>query len=1334
MRNPQNRVDQAHELGVVSLVLAGLACWAGPSAAWLEAMPARRRSNQPAQSLAPILLLAVVGIAATSAWFGLPPVGVAWAGVLAVAWLEPPAILTGKKDDWGYPSPANPTEEARMRRFKQWRQLRVSLIPIPGLATGLAPGWPPLASWLAGVWAAGVAYLLPCVGNRYLTARAGHLLDAAAAFVLVVEVTAARRAVAGSDHPGTRLDSLPGAVARSIGAMTARAMAGAVSGLIVGIILATLAHRYGASFGWGGLVAELHLDRHLVHPGLELSSPTALDGLLALGGAFAAIARPWQRAATETWSELVDTKAAWAPRWAGLKLDAPSLIGHTTMGTATIDTFEAPAHLGSAAFLPLGPKLAPALGAGMAVAVLERPDEIGGLPAAGTRHPRRFDVVTWPSASLPDPRTEDDPALVQLFAHAAMVWTLEPLGYGRPVPTGIELVSDPGSPKRIWASTWGWPGGPGLQTIRQAGAPGGGPLVSVFPSSFGCPVLIDHRAGEAGVVYFGAIGDPETVLAPEHEHLAARFAELAEEDRWVTIWDAVLKRGSVHPTIQHGVTAERSLGNEVSLHRVAFATPWGIDPTELLGLEGKLATALGAAPFVSITGWTQKGSGERHPQAFAVHWSERAVPTSPDRVPPSDAASWVLAGQVNAAFDDLRLARPEVVEAVPLTITHSKAHIWQITLKLYGGVTAADVRERSERLRRALGAPWLRVEDARGGVTLYVGAEPSAVELKDRRSDALRLSALDWDQAWQDAGVLGSNGDVPHLADLGRLPHNRIVEVRDFLLPPGVDRARVKAALGKLKATTSNAFVEARESPKGPSHVRLLVAPESPLPQMVPFDFAAADEVAAKVGGIAFATGVEGEPVVFDPLESPHLLAAGVTGAGKSSLIEALCYGAAIAGAELYVVDPVKGAADFAFLRDYTRAFATTPLEAAAVMKAVYEEVKRRKELNAAHGIGSVLELPEHLRPRRIFVVVDEFTSLIGADPVPKQPFDDPDEEAERQLQLAVNAAKQQVGIYAGRFAREARSAGLTLLLGTQKLMARTLDTLPSSSDLKTNLARILLGKASTGERMSALRAFDDAPVLEGDIPKGRGLYEPLTSSALVIQAWYATQEQYRSELERRVAKLAPDARLDLSPYLARSDDPLAKGRAAPARPSTDEGVVVDLGEIEFSLDDIEEDDQASQAAACDPSAKASSGSAGSTTMSWAGFEFVEAKLVERPNVATGAATSTVASGHRASDTDAAAADSTGPVSAELANAEPAGAHNDADEPEATDERWQIDWDAPAQSSSAPAHDKPEQPPTVPDDEWGIAPRIQRRSDNAESGAGGKARSSSARPPLDDAF
>ena len=202
------------------------------------------------------------------------------------------------------------------------------------------------------------------------------------------------------------------------------------------------------------------------------------------------------------------------------------------------------------------------------------------------------------------------------------------------------------------------------------------------------------------------------------------------------------------------------------------------------------------------------------------------------------------------------------------------------------------------------------------------------------------------------------------------------------------------------------------------------------------------------------------------------------------------------------------------------------------MLRAVYAEITRRKQLNAAHGVGSTRELPDP--PPHLLVLIDEFTSLVGRDPVPPR-TDDPELDAERDLIEAANHARIEIGVFAGKIAREARSAGVTLALGTQKLSAKMLDTIPGAGDLKVNLSRVLLGKTSWGDRASALRAPDDAPDLDGDIPRGRGLWETTAHPAQVIQCWYASQAEFRAELEARVPAVPEAERLSLPPPPAAS-------------------------------------------------------------------------------------------------------------------------------------------------------------------------------------------------------
>ena len=118
---------------------------------------------------------------------------------------------------------------------------------------------------------------------------------------------------------------------------------------------------------------------------------------------------PLSRVALAGWRALIAAVEIWQTRWAALRFDpAPQLTATTVVGGATADTFRAPSALGSQAFLGLALKIAPSLGAGVRVAVLDVPDtDSTGASRPGTRHPLLFQVVSWPATGLPDPA---DPA------------------------------------------------------------------------------------------------------------------------------------------------------------------------------------------------------------------------------------------------------------------------------------------------------------------------------------------------------------------------------------------------------------------------------------------------------------------------------------------------------------------------------------------------------------------------------------------------------------------------------------------------------------------------------------------------------------------------------------------------------------------------------------------------------------------------------------------------------------------------------------------------------------------------------------------------------------
>lgn len=1339
---------------------------------------AAQRQAQQQQSLAPLVIAAGVAGAGYGTWMHWPGFVAIWAAFLVAAWMEPPAILTGKKDASGFPTPAHAGEVKRLARYQYWSDLRWRLL-IPGSAW--LPGWPILGAWLAAVFAAiSVAHLITIE-------PLWRVANAASVFITITAVAASRRRTAAQgDSPGVRIDTLIGLFAKKW------PIALAVFGLAVGVV---------------GTVVVVNT---WVTPGNVVLLPTfaASNGVCC---ALGLLALPWSNAALEHWRVVVAGRAEWDPRWQALKIDpAPFLVDRQQVGTAQVDIFDAAAGLPAMTYWLLGPKISPTIGAGARIAVLSVPDEGPEGPIPGTRHPLRFQVVAWANGEKPD---FTDPSLdietVELGAQCGMVWGMDPIGYARPILVSVEPLTTEESPVAAWQSTWAAPDGPSMVDIRA--------VAGDIADDLGTEVLVDHRSG---LIYFGALFDDAAVWRSEDTPTGSRVAmeQLSTEDEWISRWQQVLKQGSNPPTIAHNTYAEKELKDGTVVHRVAWMTRVGIDPSEYRGLEPKLATSLNSAPFVAITGWPGSGDrpGERHPQAFVIYWADAPVPSSPERVSPSAAAQWVIAGHINQAFDAARLARPEVASARALTKPDTKNHIWRVDLRLYGGVTLADIRGQAARLRQALGASWFRVAAAEDGATLYIGALPATAELRSPRHDRLRLAALDWAQAWVDSGISGVGGLVPELLESSTLPHNEQVQRLTFRLPSGVDPSKIKASLSKLKNSTNNEFIEVRQS-EDASCVDLLVSETNPLPTRVPLDFAAVDTA----DGLPFATGVEGEPVEFSFLDSPHALIAGLTGAGKSVLAQVILYGALVHGWECYVIDPVKGGADFAFAKDRSVAFAATPFEASGVVKAIYAEVVRRKNLNAEYGVGSYLDLPEEVRPPHIGVLIDEFTSLLGQAPVPPK-TDDLTLNSEREAIEAENFARTEVGVFAGKLAREARSAGVTLLLATQKLNAKMLDAIPGASDLKevaldtplpvpisdkfpdgwatnaeleigdlvftvtgeevpvialtevstpesfrvtfadgqsvvagaghwwsvaadptlsdpvdldrterlttaqirerfdentwavplpeafssdlwipknayfagvafaegneprdcrwlrsvteqrhsflvgichathdpadsefvytttsiddarfvtslarslglfvrgpeevlgrhtvaftlaetqrwnpivsiepvapvpmrcigvdhpshlfvvadsvvthnTNLARTLLGKASPGDRSSALRAPDDAPKLDGEVTKGRGLWEPVTAGAQIIQVWYASQEQIRDELVRRIPERPVSERLDLSGFVG----PAEQATPPPSEPETTEPTqVIDLGEMSFDLDDLQLDEE----------------------------------------------------------------------------------------------------------------------------------------------------------------
>lgn len=1123
---------------------------------------ARPQQSSTASPLAIAIIGGVLAVAATIVAGPAGPLIAAATAAIAGACATPPE-LTGKRDTSNRPTPANDAEQAKLTSYGVWHALIIPVLALGG--KGIIPTKRIRLTWIGAIGAALLTLGLPCalVDLPYLVNPIGAVF----AFSLVAGIDHALRV---NRHPA---DPCPGVSVKDVlDNATVKVWCALAAGSVIPAALSA----------WATLMPAW--EQRSFYP--LASTVTTTLGVTLIGGAVAAdlaVRKP----ALLSWNQTVQARAAWEVRWASLKTDpAPRLVSHEQLSdTLHIDTFETTAiQGGSAAFIGNKPasQLVAVMGPGVRATPTEVPslDPTSGQPVPGTIHPLRFKVIAYLDGQITDITAPDaDPTQVQTALEFAMGAYCDAYNYRHPPFLSLDRISGEGDPS-VWAVRWApTPVSVSYAMMRSQAS-------DAMAGTLNTPVITDHRAQVmfAGDLWNKKISyvedtpqpmrDPRT---PSWESVTRYFETVRDEAVWDSRWEQAMKLGMPTPRPDFHVYAEGYLAGGQRIEFLPFVTKQGVTPDDYYGLAPKLSTTLAAAPFCAVTSFPQgpASNGERHPQAVSVMWSSQQVPTSPRALTPkgpraSDAERWVLTDMIERAFVAAKLPRPQITQVRPLTKAGARESIWNATMRLLDGATLEAARLAQTKLASGLSVPWLRIAKGQrdGFIDIAMGALPASATLCSPRDEQL-VTSLDWEQAWADAGIIGAGGLVPKLIASDRLPHNEEVQVLDFHLPSPVNVQRIRAGVEKLKSATGNLFLDVRPGEDGADYARILACPIDPMPTAAGYDFEVIDrEADAGKGRIAFATGVDGQPVAWNPRTSAMLGVFGTQGGGKSVTMQSMVTGAIINDFDLVIIDPSKSAADFMFAADYSLAIATTITQACGALELAYREVTRRKRLNSEYEVGNYKDLPDDVRPRRMVIVIDEFTSLMEQEPVGK-PSDDVEVENERQKVLAINHDRAKIGTFVGKIAREARSSGVSLILGTQKLTNKMLDNVPGGSDIKTQLARILVGKATPGERQSALRDPESAPSLGETIPPGRGIWEPSDSPSMIIQSWYDPGEQafLTAELAERVSPLDVSEKWDMSRFEEKETGPSV-------REIDEDDIVVDLGEESFSLEQLGLDDE----------------------------------------------------------------------------------------------------------------------------------------------------------------
>ncbi|GAB2732161.1 hypothetical protein [Nocardioides pakistanensis] len=265
----------------------------------------------------------------------------------------------------------------------------------------------------------------------------------------------------------------------------------------------------------------------------------------------------------------------------------------------------------------------------------------------------------------------------------------------------------------------------------------------------------------------------------------------------------------------------------------------------------------------------------------------------------------------------------------------------------------------------------------------------------------------------------------------------------------------------------------------------------------------------------------KGPEFYLDLLAGAHAQVGGISGGGKTVLINDYIAGCLARGAELVVVDLPSKSVDFLWCKPFCRpgGWGCDNLAAAVTSLAlVMEEGERRAKVLAKHNVVKWTDLPESMSDqfRPIVVVVDELTGLFFPEKVPKLPKDHP-------LVIEANEINLQKALlekYIKRIAAELRFVGVHLLISSQVASVAT----GIDPAMRTNLHhKVLMGsKPTENNRRLVLSDPQRVPKVPGNVAsdpaagRGTGAAEPEGQEPCVFKSFFAATGEMESWLRSR--------------------------------------------------------------------------------------------------------------------------------------------------------------------------------------------------------------------------